>query len=128
MIENSSEHIINKLNFGAFNLPHVTAYIPVTTDYDYSIGKIKRYFVGRPNYESIVEVNANDYSQYSSPFFIPVKLTWKISGPRNNIYVNNILDEVGVYEYNMKIIKHANETLPNLEKLLNNPLQFWRGF
>lgn len=128
MIESTPPHILNKINLSGFNLPEINAYTPSPADFDYSTGKIKRFFVGRPNYYSIVEVSGQDYQYFYRPFFIPVKLSWKISGRKNSVYINNILDEVGVYEYNLQEINIAKKTLPDLDIFLKNPLQFWRGF
>lgn len=128
MIGDSTTHIKNKLNFSSFELPDVISYIPLPTEYDYSIGKIRRYFVGKPNYYFISEVNSEDYHQYVLPFFIPISFSWKISGPKHNVYKNGILDTVGVYEYNLNNINHMKKSLPNIDKFLNDPLQFWNGF
>jgi len=56
------------------------------------------------------------------------KLDWQISGRKNSLYKDRILLEAGVQENNLLQISNLNKTLPGIEIVLSNPLQFWQGY
>ena len=60
---------------------------------DYSIGYINRYFVQKINDLTITEVNKNKYNEISSTVYNKLSIRWIISGPKNNVYKNKMLDE-----------------------------------
>ncbi len=71
---------------------------------DYSLGYINRYFVQKINDLTITEVDKNKYNEISSALYNKLSIRWIISGPKDNIYKNKILERVGVREQNIKIL------------------------
>ena len=61
-------------------------------------------------------------------FFKKIKIDWKITGPEFNIYIDKTLQTTGVVNYNNLTIRDIQSYIPNINIILNNPKQFWRGF
>jgi hypothetical protein len=94
---------------------------------DYSLGYINRYFVQKINDLIITEVNKNKYNQISSTVYNKLSIRWIISGPKNNVYKNKILNRIGVTEQNVKILNVSENKMMGIKNYLNNPLEFWNG-
>ena len=94
---------------------------------DYSLGYINRYFVQKINDLIITEVNKNKYNEISSTVYNKLSIRWIISGPKNNVYKNKILDRIGVTEQNVKILNVSENKMMGIKNYLNNPLEFWGG-
>jgi hypothetical protein len=94
---------------------------------DYSLGYINRYFVQKINDLIITEVNKNKYNQISSTVYNKLSIRWIISGSKNNVYKNKILDRIGVTEQNVKILNVSENKMMGIKNYLNNPLEFWNG-
>jgi len=127
-MKDTSNQLKSKLGLGEFNIKSPTTFCLTPSQNDYKNGYIKRYFVGNVNYINIQEVNLKQYDNINSFFYKRVKINWKLTGERNNVYENNILKSVGVYEYNTISINDAKKVIVGLERLISDPLQFWRGF
>jgi hypothetical protein len=91
------------------------------------LGYINRYFVQKINDLIITEVNKNKYNQISSTVYNKLSIRWIISGSKNNVYKNKILDRIGVTEQNVKILNVSENKMMGIKNYLNNPLEFWSG-
>lgn len=101
---------------------------PTPTPQDYSEGYVKRYFVKKINENSIFEISYLNSSNINTNLYKSVEVKWKISGPKNNIYKNNILDKYGVEESNrFEIDRIKKEENIDLSSTLTNLLEYWRG-
>ena len=100
---------------------------PFPKSKDYSSGYINRYFVQKINDLIITEVNKNKYNEISSTVYNKLSIRWIISGPKNNVYKNKMLDRTGVTEQNIKILNVSEKKMKGLKVYLNNPLEFWGG-
>ena len=94
---------------------------------DYSLGYINRYFVQKINDLIITEVNKNKYNEISSTVYNKLSIRWIISGPKNNVYKNKILDRKGVQEQNIQTLVEYEKSMKGIKNYLNNPLEFWGG-
>ena len=102
-------------------------YKPLPTSKDYSKGYINRYFVQKINDLTITEVNKNKYNDIYTNYFNKLVIQWIISGPKNNVYKNKILDRKGVQEQNIEILNISENKMTDIKNYLNNPLEFWFG-
>ena len=102
-------------------------YKPVPTSKDYSKGYINRYFVQKINDLKITETNKNNYNDIYNNYFSKLVIQWIISGPKNNVYKNKILDRKGVQEQNIQTLVEYEKSMKGLKVYLNNPLEFWGG-
>lgn len=87
---------------------------------DYNIGFIYRYFVRKRNEPTgiISEINKDMYDKFSnSPFFIAVKMRWKISGD----------NKFEVEQMNQRSIQHTQQTMGNIDTYVQNLTKFYRG-
>jgi hypothetical protein len=102
-------------------------YKPLPTSKDYLKGYINRYFVQKINDLTITEVNKNKYNDIYTNYFNKLVIQWIISGPKNNVYKNKILDRKGVQEQNIEILNISENKMTDIKNYLNNPLEFWGG-
>ena len=102
-------------------------YKSVPTSKDYSKGYINRYFVQKINDLKITETNKNNYNDIYNNYFSKLVIQWIISGPKNNVYKNKILDRKGVQEQNIQTLFENEKLMKGLKVYLNNPLEFWGG-
>ena len=102
-------------------------YKPVPTSKDYSKGYINRYFVQKINDLKITETNKNNYNDIYNNYFSKLVIQWIISGPKNNVYKNKILDRKGVQEQNIQTLFEYEKSMKGIKNYLNNPLEFWGG-
>ena len=91
------------------------------------MGYINRYFVQKINDLTITEVDKNKYNEISSALYNKLSIRWIISGPKDNIYKNKILERVGVREQNIKILNINEKKMTGIKNYLNDPLEFWGG-
>jgi hypothetical protein len=119
-------------NYGVFNElgsgSTIQRYRPSPTIDDYNKGYINRYFVKKVNENIITEISYQSYAGVNKNLYKPVELRWKISGPKNNIYKNGVLDKAGVTEQNkFEIERVKKEDGVDLSSALPNLLEYWRG-
>lgn len=101
---------------------------PVPTAEDYTNGYITRYFVKKANENVTFEISYITSRSINSNLYKVVNLRWKISGPKNDIYKNGIMDKAGVIEQNkFEIDRVKKEEGVDLSGTLNNLLEYWRG-
>ena len=79
-------------------------------------------------YFDIFETNNKDYNLANSSYFNKTKIDWKITGTEFNVYNGKMLETTGVVNYNTLRIRDASAYIPNIDLILNNPKQFWRGY
>ena len=117
-------------NIGGIDMSYETYpnyYKPFPSLKDYSKGYINRYFVQKINDLTITEVNKEKYNSISKNYFNKLVIQWIISGPKNNLYNNKILDRKGVQEQNIQTLFENEKLMKGLKVYLNNPLEFWGG-
>lgn len=122
---------INKYqNIGGTNLDnqvYPVYFKPFPNTKDYVKGYINRYFVQKINDLTITEVNKDKYNEVSSAYYNKLNLKWIVSGSKDNVYKNKILQRIGVKEQNIKILNNNENKMKGLKTYLNNPLEFWGG-
>ena len=109
-----------KTNYGYYNRLnkqsqlYIESQATTPTDEDYSNGSFTRYFAQKANEKDspVFEVSVDDYT--SSTLYEYVSLTWYISGDRIEVYRANSLE-----------VFRAQETLPNINRILT-PFQYYR--
>lgn len=112
--------------FGNYYEP--SSYKLILKDVDYASGYIKRYFVGRINFQDIFETDEASYNLTTENFYRKLKVNWKITGPEYNVYEGKMLSETGVINYNKLRIKELNEVFKDVSNVVNDPKQYWRGY
>ena len=95
---------------------------------EYNSGYMNRTFVKKINENLIVEVTNRGDQNINPSLYKVVEVSWKITGPRNNIYKNSILDKAGVMEQNkFEIDRIKSEEGVDLSATLVNLLEYWVG-
>lgn len=94
---------------------------------DYSRGFIYRYFVQKINDLTITEVDKDKYDEISSEIYNKLTIRWTITGSKDNVYKNKILERIGVREQNIKVLSNSDKKMRGLKTYINNPLEFWAG-
>lgn len=128
MIKDTPNSVKGIVGLGSYNYITPTTYTPTITQDDYDYGYITRFFIARINYFDIFETNNKDYNLANSSYYNKTKIDWKITGPEFNVYSGKMLETTGVVNYNILRIREASVYIPNIELILKNPKQFWRGF
>ena len=90
-------------------------YKTVPTAKDYSKGYINRYFVQKINDLKITETNKNNYNDIYNNYFSKLVIQWIISGPKNNVYKNKILDRKGVQEQNIQTLVEYEKSIKGIK-------------
>lgn len=116
-------------NFNALaSAAEYTKYRPTPTDADYKTGFINRYFAKKVNENKIIEVKSDAYTAAKNPLYKVVQLSWKISGPKDDIYVSGILNRAGVVPQNkFEIDRVLKEDGVDLSHVLRNHTEYWKG-
>lgn len=128
MIYDTPNNVKTIVGLGSYSFVTPSTYTPTITVNDYDNGYIDRFFISRINYFDIIETNYKDYNIANMSFFKKIKIDWKITGPEFNIYIDKTLQTTGVVNYNNLTIRDIQSYIPNINIILNNPKQFWRGF
>jgi hypothetical protein len=128
MILDTPNSLKSRVGLQSYGYVQPSTYIPTITQKEYDIGYIDRYFLGKINYFEVIETSLRDYNVASSLYFIKLRIKWKITGPEFNIYSGVMLETTGVVNYNILQIRDADQKIRNIELVLDNPKQFWRGF
>lgn len=119
-IKNTSDTVKSKLGLDSFNIKSPVPFILNLTENNYNVGRVNRYFVGNKNYINITEVNLKDYNNIDLSFYNRVKVNWKISGEKTNVYEDNILKFIGVYELNTISINKSKKIILGIESVLTD--------
>lgn len=106
----------------------IVRYVPKPTDVDYKNGYITRYFAKKVNENKIIETTNDAYKQSNNPLYKVVELRWKISGPKDDVYLSGILNKAGVIPQNKSEIDRVlKEENVDLSFTLRNHLEYWKG-
>lgn len=115
-------------NIEQFTIKFPKTIVPNPTKNDYSNGFIERYFVQKSNDINghVYEVNEVEYAKHlENPFWIAIKLYWRISGPIDTIYnTEGGIGDMGVKNSNKAAISIAANKIKNVGLYLPNLLQF----
>ena len=128
MIYDTPQETKNIVGLNNYKYLQPATYIPTITQKDYDEGYINRFFVGRINYFEVIETSYKDFNMTNTSYFTKVQINWKITGIEFNVYNGKLLEMVGVVNYNTYRIKESQLVIPNIDQILNNPKQFWRGY
>lgn len=128
MIPNTPLSTKSIVNLSSYKYITPANYKPIITEQDYERGYITRFFVGKINYFDVYETNNKEYKLANSIYYNKAKVDWKITGPEFNIFDGKILQTTGVVNYNILSINNAKAYISNIQLILNNPKQFWRGY
>ena len=98
---------------------------------DYAKGYFIRYiakFVATSN-PTFIEVNKDTYDKINGStnlqvIYPTVPLFWKITGPIDDTFVDNIRVAVGVRDANLRSIQEAEKVIKGISSFLTDPLQF----
>lgn len=105
-----------------------TLYKPILSKSDYDAGSFVRLFAKKINEDMIIEISGEQAGDINKGLYQLVSLSWSISGPRDNKLVNGAIVS-GVYNQNMfELDRVQKEDNVDLRKVLQNPLEYWRGF
>lgn len=111
----------NIISFGAYP----TEYRPKPEKRDYDLGFITRYFSKKVNENRIIEVDPAFAESINKSLYATVNLHWKISGSKDKVIVNGIIDKTGVIDSNTAEIERIKlESGIDLSKKLINKLEF----
>ena len=128
IIDNTSQITKSIVGLSGYDYYTPSTYFPTISKEDYNNGYISRYFVSRINFEESIETNYRDFQLTDTSFFKKMEIKWKITGPKDNIYIGKMLKFTGVKNYNILRINELQQIIPNVNIILNNPLQYWQGF
>jgi hypothetical protein len=101
------------------------------TEEEYNNGYFTRYVIQLISSQSpyIVEINKDNYAKLTQTedkfYYNTVEMLWKLIGPLDDIFENNIRVEAGVRDTNLRSLQEAEKKIPGLTKVFNNPLQFY---
>ena len=93
-------------------------------------GFITRYIIQQiNNVDNIMEIDEQQYNLYTSKkidtnrYFVEV-VKWRITGSVDDI-TENTIRILGVVSFNQKQIQYVQTKMPNIQKILTNPLQHY---
>lgn len=106
----------------------VPYYISITNE-DIQKKIITRYFLQKTNQPVVLEIDKKQFNLWASnkidrAIYNGVSFEWKIVGIPNTVIVNGI-EQIGVFEYNLKKIQEVKKTLPAIETKLSNPFELY---
>lgn len=103
-------------------------YKPIPSSDNYAKGYLTRYFSKKINSNLLTEIKSETTSKLNEQLYKVVYIEWKISGPKNSIYKNGILDKYGVMDSNkFEIERIRKEEGIDLSSALPNLLEYWKG-
>lgn len=103
----------------------------IPTEEEYNNGYFTRYIAQLKSSVSpyIVEITGDNYAKLIQTedkfFYNTVEMLWKLTGPLDDIFEDNIRIESGVRDTNLRSLQYAEKKIPGLSKVFNNPLQFY---
>jgi hypothetical protein len=110
---------------------YASDYVIPTQD-DFNRGYFNRYIISLKSSQSpyIIEVNEDKYNELiqsiDNYYYNSVVMLWKLVGPVQDIYRDNIRIESGVRDTNLRSITEASKVIKDISILLTNPLQYAR--
>ena len=105
-----------------------TSHNVVATVNDYRRGLLQRFFIKKRNDNSIIEINKQQFDSWKSDkidkkLYIAIEIAWYITGPIHDI--TSGITVLGVSTLNLRQIKLAAKTIPEIATYLTDPLQFY---
>lgn len=105
-----------------------TAHNVVATVNDYRRGLLQRFFIKKRNDNAIIEINKQQFDLWKSDeidkkLYIAIEIAWYITGPIHDI--TSGITVLGVATLNLRQIKLAAKTIPEIATYLTDPLQFY---
>lgn len=118
-----------KLNYRS---PEYSAPLPVQKDY--KNGKFIRYFLRRRNYNvyaDILEIDEMQFRSWKNPnggiddaLYFAIAIDWKLTGPLNDIVIDNANVIYGVADTNARTVQLKNNTMPGLINVLTDYIEY----
>jgi len=105
-----------------------TAHNVVATVNDYRRGLLQRFFIKKRNDNAIIEINKQQFDSWKSDkidkkLYIAIEIAWYITGPIHD--TTSGITVLGVSTLNLRQIKLAAKTIPEIATYLTDPLQFY---
>jgi len=104
------------------------AVVPNISISDIQIGYINRFFIKKVNELNIIEIDQQQYNDYSTIFDIRlysvVKIKWFITGNLQDSYENNVMIP-GILSKNSKEVHEANSMMPGIVDKLTNLQEYY---
>jgi hypothetical protein len=103
----------------------------IPTEEEYNNGYFTRYIAQLKSSISpyIVEITGDNYAKLIQTedkfFYNTAEMLWKLTGPLDDIFEDNIRIEPGIRDTNLRSLQQAEKKIPGLSKVFNNPLQFY---
>ena len=105
------------------------AYQPKPLSNDYVQGFLTRWFAKRVNSNKAIEISPEQRGESNTDVYIIISVIWKISGPKDSLIINRIIEKSGIIkENNDEIQRVKKETGVDLSFTLTNPIELWRGY
>lgn len=130
---NQSTYRFTKIFTNNLDAPLFKGDLVIPTEDNYTKGYYTRYVVQlKASVQPyIVEINESNYNTISNNITIQnaynvVQMLWKLTGPKFDVYDNNIRRESGVEDTNLRSLQVASKTIPGITNVFTNPLQFAR--
>ena len=134
-------HDANSTNYRILNLNapptliNPVSFTPIPTEEDYKNGKITRYIarqrngtqfkiieISKQSHEDLINLRGGaNYSLWKS-----VAIFWQISGPLNNVKLNNITTRAGIIDTNQRILDNTEKNFIGIKQYLSDLKQFAR--
>lgn len=105
------------------------SYTPIVNQNDRVAGFITRYFIKKTNESKIIEIDLQQYNAYLAKqidknLYQTIAIKWIITGPFETQYKNGV-EIPSVMQQNLNAIRVAQETMPGINIVLANPIQFY---
>ena len=105
------------------------SYTPIVNQNDRVAGFITRYFIKKTNESKIIEIDLQQYNAYLAKridknLYQTIAIKWIITGTLETQYRNGV-ELPSVMQQNLNAIRVAQETMPGINIILSNPIQFY---
>jgi hypothetical protein len=105
------------------------SYTPIVNQNDRVAGFVTRYFIKKTNESIIIEIDLQQYNAYLAKridknLYQTIAIKWIITGPLETQYKNGV-EMPSVMQQNLNAIRVAQETMPGINIVLSNPIQFY---
>ena len=101
---------------------------PKPTSVDYISGYFIRAFAKKVNEDILVEIRPEDVKNVNGILYKVVYVNWRITGIKDSVRSGNMVNTIGVTQQNLlEIDRVKKEDEVDLSRILQNPLEYWRG-
>ena len=102
---------------------------PHPKDSDYNNGYFTRVFIKKVNENILMEIRPEDAKSINAILYKIVYLNWRITGIKDTVRSSSMVNIIGVSQQNLfEIDRIKKEQELDLSRLLQNPLEYWRGY